>query len=45
MNRVGQNDYKDKTIYIDAKRNYKVKSIIDNAGIIDNFDVYAKLFY
>ena len=38
-------EVKDKTIYIDAKRNYKVKSIIDNAGIIDNFDVYAKLVY
>ncbi len=45
MNRVGSNDYKEKTIYIDTKRNYTVKSIIENAGVIDNFDVYAKLFY
>ncbi len=45
MNRVGHNDYKDKTIYIDAKRNYTIKSIINNAGVIDNFDVYARLFY
>lgn len=45
MNRVGENNYNQKTIYIDAERNYTVKSIIDNAGVIDNFDVYAKLFY
>ncbi len=45
MNRVGENDYDNKTVYIDAKRNATVKSIIDNAGINDNFDVYAKLFY
>ncbi len=45
MNRVGENDYDNKTIFIDAKRNTKVKNIIKNAGNIDNFDVYAKLFY
>lgn len=45
MNRVGENDYDNKTVYIDAKRNAKVKAIIDNAGNIENFDVYAKLFY
>ena len=39
------NYYKDKTIYIDAKRNFKIKSIIKNAGVIDNFDTYSKLFY
>ncbi len=45
MNRVGNNNYKEKTIYIDAERNYTINSIIDNAGVIDNFDTYAKLFY
>ncbi len=45
MNRVGQNDYKEKTIYIDKKWNPVIDSIKDNAGINDNFNVYAKLFY
>ncbi len=45
MNRVGHNDYQHKTMYIDAKRNFKIKSIIKNAGVIDNFDTYSKLFY
>ena len=45
MNRVGENDYKEKTIYIDAKWNPIKQSIIKNAGINDNFDAYAKLFY
>ncbi len=45
MNRVGHNDYKDKTIYIDKKCNPVINAIKDNAGINDNFDVYAKLFY
>lgn len=45
MNRVGQNDYKEKTIYIDKKWNPVIDAIKDNAGINDNFDVYAKLFY
>ena len=45
MNRVGENNYREKTIYIDAKWNPIKQSIIKNAGINDNFDVYAKLFY
>ena len=45
MNRVGENDYKEKTIYIDAKWNPVKSSIIKNAGINDYFDTYAKLFY
>ena len=45
MNRVGSNDYKEKTIYIDKKWNPVIDAIKDNAGINDNFDVYAKLFY
>ena len=45
MNRVGENNYKEKTIYIDAKWNPIKSSIIKNAGINDNFDAYAKLYY
>ena len=45
MNRVGENNYKEKTIYIDAKWNPIKQSIIKNAGINDYFDTYAKLFY
>ena len=45
MNRVGQNDYKKGTIYIDKKWNPAAEAIKDNAGVIENFDVYAKLFY
>ena len=45
MNRVGENNYKEKTIYIDAKWNPIKSSIIKNAGINDHFDTYAKLFY
>ena len=45
MNRVGENDYKEKTIYIDAKWNPIKASIIKNAGINDNFDAYARLYY
>ena len=45
MNRVGENDYKEKTIYIDTKWNPIKSSIIKNAGINDYFDTYAKLFY
>ena len=45
MNRVGENNYKEKTIYIDAKWNPIKQSIIKNAGINDHFDTYAKLFY
>ena len=45
MNRVGENNYKEKTIYIDAKWNPIKASIIKNAGINDNFDTYAKLYY
>lgn len=45
MNRVGENDYKEKTIYIDAKWNPIKSSIIKNAGVNDYFDTYAKLFY
>ncbi len=45
MNRVGTNNYKEKTIYIDKKQTPTIKAIIDNAGNIENFDIYAKLFY
>ena len=45
MNRVGENDYKEKTIYIDAKWNPIKSSIIKNAGINEYFDTYAMLFY
>ena len=45
MNRVGENNYKEKTIYIDAKWNPIKASIIKNAGINDDFDTYAKLYY
>ena len=45
MNRVGENNYKENTIYIDAKWNPIKSAIIDNAGINNNFDVYAKLYY
>lgn len=45
MNQVGENDYNNKTNYIDAKRTPRVKTIIENAGNIENFDIYAKLFY
>ena len=45
MNRVGENNYKEKTIYIDAKWNPIKQSIIKNAGINKNFDAYAKLYY
>ena len=45
MNRVGENNYREKTIYIDAKWNPIKQSIINNAGINDNFDAYAKLYY
>ncbi len=45
MNRVGTNNYKEKTIYIDKKQTPTIKAIINNAGNIENFDVYAKLFY
>ena len=45
MHRVGENNYKKNTMYIDAKWNPIKDSIIKNAGINDNFDAYAKLFY
>ena len=45
MHRVGHNEYKDKTMYVDKKWNPVIDAIKDNAGINDNFDVYAKLFY
>ena len=45
MNRVGENNYKEKTIYIDVKWNPIKQSIIKNAGINEYFDTYAKLFY
>lgn len=45
MNRVGENNYKEKTIYIDSKWNPIKQAIIKNAGINENFDTYAKLFY
>ncbi len=44
-NRNGENDYKEKTIYIDKKQTSRIKAIKKNAGINKNFDVYAKLFY
>lgn len=45
MNQVGENDYHKITNYIDAKHTPAVKAIMENAGNIDNFDIYAKLFY
>lgn len=45
MHLVGHNEYKDKTMYVDKKWNPVAEAIKDNAGINDNFDVYAKLFY
>ncbi len=45
MHLVGHNEYKDKTMYVDKKWNPVIDAIKDNAGINDNFDVYAKLFY
>lgn len=45
MHRVGHNEYKDKTMYVDKKWNPVAEAVKDNAGINDNFDVYAKLFY
>ena len=44
-NRNGENNYKEKTIYIDKKQTPIIKSIKNNAGINDNYDVYARLFY
>lgn len=45
MHRVGENDYKKNTMYIDVAWNPVKDAIIKNAGINDNFDTYAKLYY
>lgn len=44
-NQVGDNIYSPMLNYVDAKQTLKVRAITDNAGNIENFDVYAKLFY
>lgn len=44
-NRNGENNYKEKTIYIDKKWHPNIGPIKKNAGINKNFDTYAKLFY
>ena len=44
-NRNGENNYREKTIYIDKNWNPIISGIKKNAGIKDYFDMYAKLFY
>ena len=44
-NRNGEDDYDEKTIYIDQSHKLAAKSIKKNAGISKHFDAYAKLFY
>jgi hypothetical protein len=44
-NRNGENNYRENTIYIDEKWHPYIAPIKNNAGINENFDVYAKLFY
>ena len=44
-NRNGENNYRENTIYIDKKWHPNITPIKNNAGINENFDVYAKLFY
>ena len=44
-NRNGENNYREKTIYIDKSWSPIIEGIKKNAGINENFDVYAKLFY
>ncbi|MCH5192132.1 MAG: right-handed parallel beta-helix repeat-containing protein [Oscillospiraceae bacterium] len=38
-NQNGKNNYKEKSIYIDANRIGKIQKIIDNAGVRDDFDI------
>lgn len=38
-NHNGKNNYKKNSVYIDARRTIKIKRIIKNAGIRDNFDL------
>ena len=44
-NRNGENDFDEKTIYIDKEHNLNAECIKKNAGINKHFDAYAKLFY
>ncbi len=44
-NRTGENNYRERTIYIDKNPNPIINAIKDNAGINENFDVYSNLFY
>lgn len=44
-NRNGENNYREKTIYIDKNWNPIISGIKKNAGIKDYFDMYSKLFY
>ncbi len=44
-NRNGEDNYEEKTIYIDKDRNINAACIKKNAGISKYFDAYAKLFY
>ncbi|MBR6313822.1 MAG: right-handed parallel beta-helix repeat-containing protein [Clostridia bacterium] len=44
-NRNGENNYQEKTIYIDKDRNVNAACIQKSAGISKYFDAYAKLFY
>ena len=37
-NQNGENDYQEKSIYIDRERNDKIQKIIDNAGVINGVD-------
>ena len=44
-NRNGENDYDEKTIYIDKDHSINAACIRKNAGISKSFDAYAKMFY
>lgn len=44
-NRNGENNYREKTIYIDKNWNPIISGIKKNAGIKGYFDMYSKLFY
>ena len=44
-NRNGEDNYDEKTIYIDAGDTVNTQNIKKNAGISKNFDAYAKLYY
>ncbi len=44
-NRNGEDDFDEKTIYINKSGDFNARNIIKNAGINKNFDAWAKLFY